>query len=176
MNIFYLDRDPKIAAEMHCDKHVVKMILESAQMMSTAHRVLDGDTYADENNLYKVAHKNHPSTIWVRSSSRHYDWLFQLWVHLLEQYTARYDKFHKSELLLHGLSTFPKAIEDNGYIDPPQCMSAYCKNDDTVEAYRTYYLLEKMSFAQYRNGNKPYWMEWIDGKDAFNADIYRGAL
>ena len=54
MNIFYLDRDPKIAAEMHCDKHVVKMILESAQMMSTAHRVLDGDTYADENNLYKA--------------------------------------------------------------------------------------------------------------------------
>ena len=106
MNIFYLDRDPKVAAEMHCDKHVVKMILESAQMMSTAHRVLDGDTYADDKKLYKMAHKNHPSTIWVRSSSRHYDWMFQLWVHLLAEYTARYDKFHKSELLLHGLSTF----------------------------------------------------------------------
>ncbi len=176
MNIFYLDRDPKIAAEMHCDKHVVKMILESAQMMSTAHRVLDGDAYADDKRLYKVAHKNHPCTVWVRSSRDHYDWLFQLWVHLLEQYTTRYGKYHKSELLLHGLCTDPKAIQRNGFVDPPQCMPAYCKNDDTVEAYRTYYLLEKMSFAQYRNGNKPYWMEWIDGKDAFNADIYRGAV
>ena len=60
MNIFYLDRDPKIAAEMHCDKHVVKMILESAQMMRTAHRVLDGDTYADKIKFYKMAYKNHP--------------------------------------------------------------------------------------------------------------------
>ena len=160
MNIFYLDRDPKVAAEMHCDKHVVKMILESAQMMSTAHRVLDGDTYADKHMLYKAAYKNHPSTIWVRSSRDHYDWLFQLWVNLLEQYTARYSKHHKTELLLHGLSSVPQTISDNGYIDPPQCMPVYCKNDDTVEAYRTYYLLEKMSFAKYRNVNKPYWMDY----------------
>ena len=57
MNIFYLDRDPVIAAQMMCDKHVVKMILESAQMLSTAHRVLDGDEYADKVGLYKMAHK-----------------------------------------------------------------------------------------------------------------------
>ena len=63
MNIFYLDRDPKLAAQMHCDKHVVKMILESAQMLSTAHRFLDTDLYADKVGLYKLAHKNHPSTI-----------------------------------------------------------------------------------------------------------------
>ena len=72
MNIFYLDSDPYVAAKMHCDKHVVKMILESAQMLSTAHRVLDGDEYADERGLYKMAHKNHPSTIWVRTSTDNY--------------------------------------------------------------------------------------------------------
>ena len=73
MNIFYLHRDPVAAAQMQCDKHVVKMILESAQMLSTAHRVLDGDTYADLRGMYKLAHKNHPSTRWVRSNYRHYN-------------------------------------------------------------------------------------------------------
>ena len=77
MNIFYLDRNPVIAAQMMCDKHVVKMILESAQMLSTAHRVLDGDDRANETGLYKMAHKNHPSTIWVRASSENYRWLWK---------------------------------------------------------------------------------------------------
>ena len=72
MNIFYVDKDPMIAAQMMCDKHVVKMILESAQLLSTAHRVLDGDDYADSVGLYKIAHKNHPSTIWTRSSAVSY--------------------------------------------------------------------------------------------------------
>ena len=64
MNIFYLDRNPKIAAQMHCDKHVVKMVLEYAQILSTAHRVIDGDEVADREGLYEIAHKNHPSTAW----------------------------------------------------------------------------------------------------------------
>ena len=76
MNIFYLDKNPVVAAQMQCDKHVVKMILESAQMLSTAHRVLDGNEYADKKGLYKMAHKNHPSTIWARSSLENYVWLF----------------------------------------------------------------------------------------------------
>ena len=61
-----------ISAEMHCNKHVVKMILETAQMLSTAHRVIDGDEYADRMGLYKMAHKNHPSTIWTRTSTENY--------------------------------------------------------------------------------------------------------
>ena len=74
MNIFYLDRDPKIAAQMMCDKHVVKMILESAQMLSTAHRVWEGDKYADQYGLYKMAHKKHHSTLWVSSGEWNYLW------------------------------------------------------------------------------------------------------
>ena len=94
MNIFYLDKDPVIAAQMHCDKHVVKMILESAQLMSTAHRFLDGDRYADKNGLYKLTHKNHPTAIWVRKSKENYMWTWNLLDALLQEYTKRYNKHH----------------------------------------------------------------------------------
>ena len=70
-----------VAAEMHCNKHVVKMILETAQMLSTAHRVIDGDEYADRMGLYKMAHKNHPSTIWTRTSTENYMNLTDCLVH-----------------------------------------------------------------------------------------------
>ena len=80
MNIFYLDSRPDTAAEMHCDKHCVKMILEYAQLLSTAHRVLDGDDAHPD--LYKIAHKNHPSTRWTRSSEDHYVWLYELFRNL----------------------------------------------------------------------------------------------
>ena len=88
MNIFFLDKRPDNAAEMHCDKHCVKMILEYAQMLSTAHRILDEDDAHPD--LYKIAHKNHPSTIWVRSSKLHYDWLFRLFRMLSGEYSLLY--------------------------------------------------------------------------------------
>ena len=95
--------DPDIAAQMMCDKHVVKMILESAQMLSTAHRVLDGDEYADRVGLYKMTHKNHPSSIWVEVLIENYDWL---WAHmdaLMKEYTYRYGKHHATERMIHDL-------------------------------------------------------------------------
>ena len=155
MNIFYLDPRPDTAAEMHCDKHCVKMILEYAQMLSTAHRVLDG--YDAHPDLYKIAHKNHPSTIWTRSSKQHYDWLFRLFRMLSAEYSIRYGlisdsndtfKVHKSwEKLGKILETAPKNLKDNGWTDPPQCMPDYCKEENTVDAYRNYYIQEKKSFA-----------------------------
>lgn len=155
MNIFYLDRDPEIAAQMMCDKHVVKMILESAQMLSTTHRVLDGDKCADENGLYKMAHKNHPSTIWVRSSFENYMWLYDHMVALMKEYTFRYDKHHATERLLVPLSRCPVTIPMVGYTDPPQCMPDYCKTGDTVKAYQTYYIIEKSSFAKWKRRETP---------------------
>ena len=92
MNIFYLDKDPIVISEMMCDKHNVKMILESAQMLSTAHRVLDGDEFADQHQMYKATHKNHPSAIWARSSDKHYMWLYELFCALSEEYQLRYGK------------------------------------------------------------------------------------
>ena len=106
MNIFYLDRSPSIAAEMACDKHVVKMILESAQLLSTAHRVIDGDEYADKVGLYKMAHKNHPSTIWTRTSTENYMWLNRYFGALCREYTYRYGKHHASERLAGPLALF----------------------------------------------------------------------
>ena len=82
MNIFKLDRNAKKAAEYHCDKHVVKMLIEYAQLMSTAHRVLDGDEESDKLGLYKTAYKNHPCTIWARETSGNYRWLYNHFIEI----------------------------------------------------------------------------------------------
>ena len=157
MNIFYLDNHPDDAAEMHCDKHCVKMILEYAQMLSTAHRELDGNV---PDILYKSTHKNHPSTIWTRSSKQHYDWLFRLFRMLSAEYTLRYGKIHKTwEKLGKILETTPKNIVENGWIDPPQCMPDHCKKTDTIDAYRNYYLTEKASFSTWNYSKQPTW--WV---------------
>jgi hypothetical protein len=157
MNIFYLDRDPEIAAQMMCDKHVVKMILESAQMLSTAHRVLDGDEYADRVGLYKMAHKNHPSTIWVRTNSKNYEWLWEHMDALMKEYTYRYGKHHATERLIHDLWKFPCNLPVGDFTDPPQCMPDYCKNEDAVSAYHKYYIMEKSDFATWKRRDKPEW-------------------
>ena len=157
MNIFYLDRDPEIAAQMHCNKHVVKMILESAQMLSTAHRVLDGDRIADSKGMYKMAHKNHPCTIWARSNSENYEWLWNLYDNLMKEYTYRYGKHHASERLTHALWELPKNMPHGDFTDPPQCMPDYCKGDDTVSAYQTYYIIEKSDFATWPSSRRPEW-------------------
>ena len=157
MNIFYLDRDPVIAAQMMCDKHVVKMILESEQLLSTAHRVLDGDVYADSVGLYKTAHKNHPSTIWTRASVHNYMWLYNHMISLMQEYTCRYGKHHASERLVAPLRKTPTTIPVVDFSDPPQCMPDYCKTEDTVSAYRYYYINEKASFAKWKNAKIPEW-------------------
>ena len=110
MNIFYLDPDPQICAEMHISKHVVKMIIEYSQLMSTAHRFLDGVEYIDassgrrikrwrldderEQSLMKASHINHPSAIWCRENKENYKWLYDMWVCLCDEYTYRYGKVH----------------------------------------------------------------------------------
>ena len=92
MNIFYLDKCPDKAARLQYNKHVVKMILESAQMLCTAHH-----HYGNGDNVpYKKAHYNHPSTIWVRQNSIHYDWLYDHMMALGNEYTKRYNKIHLS--------------------------------------------------------------------------------
>ena len=182
MNIFYLDKRPDDCAEMHCDKHCVKMLLEYSQMLSTAHRVLDEDDAHP--NLYKIAHKNHPSTIWTRSSKQHYDWLFRLFRMLSAEYSIRFGlindsrdvfKVHKSwDKLGKILEIAPKNIEDNGWVDPPQCMPDSCKDDDVVKAYRNYYILEKSSFAKWKYSGTPKWFKnarLIIEKENANANI-----
>lgn len=157
MNIFYLDKDPSHAAQMMVDRHVVKMILESAQMLSTAHRVLDSNPSEE---LYRATHKNHPSSVWVRQSDQHYRWLVYHLVSLCEEYTYRYGKKHATERLLPLLKTLPINIPKAGFTPPPCCMDAnYILSEDAVENYRNYYKHGKSHLHSWSKRPPPAWIQ-----------------
>ena len=191
MNIFYLHHDPETCAQMHNDKHVVKMILEYAQLLSTAHRVLDGTEQqalsksgrkqkvwqlpdARNQAIYKASHINHPSAKWVRHNISNYSWLFSMWVNLLREYTYRYDKVHSSERLVEHLVNIPKNIpHDNGWTAPWRAMPDEYKlnrnvENYTVESYRAYYLGEKVKMSRWTNRPMPQW--FADGINTLYED------
>jgi hypothetical protein len=152
MNIFYLHPDPVVCAMHHCDKHVVKMILETAQLLSTAHRILDEDDNDrhDRLGLYKQTHKNHPSAVWVREAVGNYVWTHQLLISLCREYTHRYDKVHKTARLIGPLSQPPQNISTDPFRTAiPQCMPDQYKDHDPVVAYRRYYINDKRDIAQW---------------------------
>lgn len=179
MNIFHLDKDPVVSAQMMCDKHVVKMIVEYAQLMSTAHRVLDGEEYYDktkndrkikrwklepraqERLLYKASHVNHPSNIWVRENNNNYRWLYKHFRALCKEYTRRYGKVHLTDQKLSGMLWFsPKNIDQVGKMTKfAQAMPDHCKMDDPVKAYRKYYINEKSYMAKWTNREVPSWFQ-----------------
>jgi len=144
MNIFYLDKDPVKAAQAQYNKHVVTMILESAQMLCTAHHV-----HGDPDDVpYKQAHLNHPSTIWVRENSLHYDWLYEHMIALGNEYTKRYGKQHLSITKCKiPLSNQPENIPHEEFEQPPQCMPDEFKDECSVQAYWNYYIGEKHTVA-----------------------------
>lgn len=169
MNIFYLDPDPKRCAEMHCDKHVVKMIIEYAQLLSTAHRILDGLPTVGhsasgrrktvyrlpdhrDSILYSATHVNHPSAIWVRHSYENYDWLNKMWLFLLEEYTYRYGKVHACARLSDDLWSAPTNIPKGvGFTEPTPAMpDDYKVIGDSVQSYKNYYINAKSRFATWR--------------------------
>ena len=144
MNIFYLHRDPKKAARYQYNKHVVKMILESAQMLCTAHHHYDENTDVP----YKKAHYNHPSTKWVRQSDEHYDWLYSHMLELGNEYTKRYGKEHLSITKCKWiLWERPYGIPSDGFIQPPQAMPDEYKDPCSIKAYWNYYIGEKHTVA-----------------------------
>jgi len=168
MNLFILDKNPETAARIQCDKHIVKMTLESAQMLSTAHRVLDGTeckvpsksgkrsirhwTLDDEREdvLYKVAHLNHPCTVWTRTSNLNYQWHLIHFVALVDEYKFRYGKYHKTMDLLPHLVKLPKNIEKGPLTPFVQAFgeqNQHLLNDsDPIQAYREFYKTKKESF------------------------------
>jgi hypothetical protein len=108
MNIFVLNEDPIQAAKDQCDKHVVKMILETAQMLSTTQRWFYEDDYCNRVGYYKIAHINHPCTIWARTDASNYQWLYEHFVALCDEYTKRYGKVHLTDTKLRDkLSYIP---------------------------------------------------------------------
>jgi hypothetical protein len=144
MNIFYLSTDPEKAAKYMYNKHVVKMILESAQLLCTAHIISDGE---NANVPYKATHKNHPSAIWARESISNYVWLYDHMMALGEEYTRRYGKKHLTILKCSGiLSKAPTNVTKVELTPMPQCMpDQYKVPGNSVEAYWNYYEAEKVN-------------------------------
>ena len=143
MNIFYLHRDPVKAAQYQYNKHVVKMILESAQMLCTAHHCY-GDKDQIQNVPYKQAHLNHPSTVWTRRSKSTYMWLYNHMMALGDEYTKRYGKTHLSITKCKNfLAKPPVHIQGDEFVQPPQCMPDEYKDPCSIKAYWNYYIAEK---------------------------------
>lgn len=146
MNIFYLHQDPEQCVRPMYNKHVVKMILETAQLLCTAHHMHDNG----DNVPYKMTHKNHPSTVWARENTANYNWLYCHFIALCDEYTKRYNKVHLTfTKCADALFNAPKGMTKSDSITPmPQCMPDEFKVEgDSVKAYRNYYLGEKHSVA-----------------------------
>ena len=156
MNIFFLDNDIKKCAQYHCDKHVVKMILETAQLLCGVHHVIDQVT---DQGPYKLSHKNHPCAIWTRESLTNYLVLCELGLELCYEYSYRYGKRHKSQDVIEWCVINKPSIQDIGYTEPPKAMPDEYKVDSVVESYRNYYRGAKASFAVWKNREKPFWFE-----------------
>jgi hypothetical protein len=163
MNIFRLDDDPLQAAVYQCDKHVVKMCLETAQLLSTTHHVLDGDEASTI--LYKATHKNHPSAVWARENSANYLWLLDHFDGLLSEYEYRYGKHHACNRLMPVLQFLPKNITHDTEETPFRlAMPKEYHNDDPVKAYRDYYWHEKRYMATWPLDREPtWWSEYLRG-------------
>jgi len=183
MNIFILDKDPVKAAQLQCDKHIPKMVVESAQMLSTVHRMIDGvmerrpsksgsmlqyyklDDYR-ENILYKAVHMNHPCTVWSRENASNYDWHYKHFIALCNEYTYRYGKIHATETKLATvLRNPPKKIKYTEGKSPfrlamgsnPECMF-----EDAVKSYRAFYQTKQERFAMKWTKRKvPEWFHAI---------------
>ena len=182
MNIFYLHYEPKACAQQHVDKHVVKMIVEYAQLLSTAHRIIDGVesiglsktgrkqkryVLSDEREplLYHATHVNHPSAKWARHSLANYHWLYSLWKELLGEYTHRYGKIHSCERLNDHLRFPPTHIpnKDEQFCAPWRAMPEEYKfasdvKDYTMKSYRAYYNGAKSHMFKWKNREAPSWI------------------
>ncbi len=186
MNIFVLNENPILAARDHCDKHICKMIIESAQMLCAAHWLgwqrmfrIDsaglkrGELHQQLHDRidprlrppWKMTHVNHPCTQWAAETWANYMWLSQHGIELCREYTARYGKVHKSEEVHRWLNrVIPPTFSGTRIEDPlgrtPFAVAMpekYKVPGDPVTSYRAYYLAEKARFAKWKTGNTPLW-------------------
>ena len=179
MNIFFLDRDPKLCAEYHCNKHVVKMIVESSQMLGSAYYVSNGITSKKQINQkfiskvfsnfprqlngvphpYGIGYVNHPCTIWTRSCWENWNWLLDLANNLCNEYTDRYNKIHACSKILTWMESNVPTLKELGDISTPAlAMPDDCKTSDPVESYRSYYKKYKLGFAKWPENKIPDWI------------------
>lgn len=157
MNIFFLDWDVRKCAQYHNDKHVVKMVLETAQLLCGSHWATGSEA------PYKLSHKNHPCAIWVRSSLSNYLYLCELGLELCREYSHRYNKTHKTQSIIEWCLINKPTIPEIGFTTPPTAMPDEYKNGDVIKSYRNYYHGAKKDFCKWTNRNTPKW---------YNPDIY----
>jgi hypothetical protein len=157
MNIFFLHTTPILAARAHCDKHVVKMVLETAQILAAVHHIHGNGA----NVTYKPTHLNHPCVKWAAASPANYRWLQRLGYELANEYRFRYGKDHKCEALINGeLNNPPTALAGlpTLFTEPPKCMPDEYKRESTVDSYRAYYAGAKASIAKWAFRGVPSFM------------------
>lgn len=155
MNIFVLDTDVVKAAQYHVDKHCVKMILETTQLLNNA-LIAHDNSYVP---VYRQTHKNHPASLWVSESLENFEWLTKLGLALCDEYTYRYNKIHKCQPIITIFKTglHKQLIPSVGLTPFAKCMPDQYKVDDPVESYRNYYRGEKAYIAKWTGRNPPDW-------------------
>jgi len=161
MNIFFLHWSPRIAAEYHCDKHVVKMIIECAQMLYCSHWEIDPTKLME--NAYKKAHPKHPSTLWVQKSIYNYAWLCSLAWWLCKEYTFRYGKIHKTQQHIEWLFSNIPALPTIHFTKPPLAMPNEYKQKNVIKAYRMFYIESKMkqrNIVKYTSRSPPDFLKY----------------
>lgn len=158
MNIFVVHENPIIAARSLCDKHVVKMIVEGCQMLSTIHRMASSHVLHAPVELYKQSFMNHPCTIWARESVDNYKWLTYHTHELSNEYTHRYGKVHKAhDMTKWFIFNIPYIIKKQQLTPFAQAMPDKYKNKCAIQAYRDYYIHEKARFAKWKFTEPPQW-------------------
>lgn len=167
MNIFFLHTNPRRCARWHCDKHVVKMLLETCQLLYTCHWIVDGVTELPSAPLlkngkghgYKKSHWNHPCAKWLRMSLSSYIWLATLGQELLREYNYRYPgRHHACGAHIEWLYTNrPQKLVERGWVEPLMAMPDIYKSGDPVASYRRYYIGDKSGFAKWTGRHRPHW-------------------
>lgn len=157
MNIFILDNDINLSAQFHVDRHIVKMPLESAQILCSSHYISGGQNTPP----YKLTHEKHPCVKWCNNSLSNYLWLVDFGIELCKEYTFRYGKIHSCQEVIRWCKRNVPNINDIGPTSFAQAMPEQYKCDDAVKAYRSYYLNEKQHLFNWKNRPIPYWIKEI---------------
>lgn len=159
MNIFTTSACPIQSAKALPDVLVIKMIVESAQLLSTAHFENDGVIVG-----YKPTHKNHPCAIFTRKTSGNYEWVYNHFVALCDEFTRRKGKVHKTSELIETLKTAPRNIRKCAVDIDFMCMPDDCKK--TLDVHKNYQIYLKKKYNEWltRTDKKPIVATWTNAQ------------
>lgn len=159
MNIFYVAKNPQLAAQMLCDQHIVKMPTESTQMLCTVYRQYVPHFIIADTQLYKPTHETAALTKWVGANAKHYAWLSIHTAELFREYTRRFHKLHAAEAVFERVRDIPGMLRElDTFFEPPQVMPEHYRiPGNAVQAYRNYYIGDKLRMARYWRSEPPYW-------------------